>query len=77
MMTLVNTQCDAEKTEFYWTLLVKNVQSILHPFKFPVKLIVHWALNSGVKGLLEATTCRLAGIAFRNSKQPFLLLRMI
>lgn len=76
-MTLVNTQCDAEKTAFYSKLLVKNVQSILHSFKFPVKKIVHWALNSGVKGLLDAPICRLAGIAFRNSRQPFILLSMI
>jgi hypothetical protein len=75
-MTLVNTQCDAEKTEFYWKL-VKNMQSILHPFKFSVKKIVHWALKSGVKWLLDVPTCRLAGITYRNNRQPFLLLIMI
>jgi len=60
-----------------WKLLVKNMQSNLHPFKFPVKKMVHWALNSGAKGLMDAPTCTLAGITYINNRHSFLLLLII
>jgi len=76
-MTVVNTQCDAEITECYSKLLVKNMQSNMHPFKFSAKKTVHWAVNSGAKGLMDAPTCVLAGITYRNNKHSFLLLIII
>jgi hypothetical protein len=49
--TLVNVQGDAEKTECHLTSLAKNMQSNGQPFKSLVFCTVHWAVDSGVRGL--------------------------
>ena len=50
-LTLVETQCGAEETEWYPNWLAKNMQSNGWPFKSWVFCWVHWVLNSGARGL--------------------------
>jgi len=51
-ITLVDVQCDAEKTEQQLKCLVMNVQSNGQPFKSQFPCRVHWVLNFSTKGLV-------------------------
>jgi hypothetical protein len=49
--TLVNMQRDIQKSEHHPKSSAKNMQSNGQPFKSQTFHTVHWALNSGAKGL--------------------------
>jgi len=43
---------DAQKTEPHLKSLAEKVQNNEWPFKFQIFCRVHWAVNSGAKGLI-------------------------
>jgi CRISPR/Cas system type I-B associated protein Csh2 (Cas7 group RAMP superfamily) len=56
-VTLVDTHRDAEYTKCHLWSSAKNEQSSGQPFKSHVFCRVHWALNSGAKGLISYMFC--------------------
>jgi hypothetical protein len=52
-MILVDTECDADKTERYLESSASDMQSNWQTFKSKVFCRECWALNSGPRGLIE------------------------